>query len=387
MSKLSLNGRIKSFYHAFQGIKTAVLTQRNMWIHLFITLVVIVAGFVLNISAHHWMMLVLSIALVLFAEMVNTSFEFLCDALHPETHPLIKQAKDVAAGAVLVMAFGAALIGLIVFLPSIFGQIMHKKMSIILFLLVVLSGTLCAKKSDPFPFALNSGIDFMLFSAGVALSTSYMMQPSVLTQKQLDALNPADVSAFDRSAINQNHQWANPVADALLITSLVAPALLYADRKTRSGWFTYGVMYIESFLLTTGLNGAFKISTKRVRPYVYRTGESHKKSDRQSFYSGHTAHVWNSLIFSATTFTIMYPKSKMLPLVWIGAVGIGTTVGTMRYLSGDHFPTDIMMGAIMGILTGVSIPLLHHYFYKKKVMIMPVAVSGGAMLTVSIRLN
>ena len=264
---------------------------------------------------------------------------------------------------------------------------MHKKYAIILFLLTILTSALFAEKKDAFPFNLNPGIDFLLFSSGVALSMSYTMQPSILTQKQIDILNPEDVPAFDRSAINQNHHWAGTVGDVILITSLAAPALLYIDKGTRNGWFTFGVMYVESFLLTTGLNGAFKMGVKRVRPYVYRTGESNKKSDRQSFYSGHTAHVWNALIFSATTFTIMHPKSKMLPLVWLGAIGVGTTVGTMRYLSGDHFPTDIIMGAVMGALTGVTIPLLHHYFYKKKVMIMPVAVSGGAMLTLSVGLN
>lgn len=121
MSKLSLGKRIKSFYHAFQGIKTALFTQHNMWIHLFITLIVIGSGFALNITATQWNMLVLSIALVLSTEMLNTAFEFLCDALHPEIHPLIKKAKDVAAGAVLLTAIGAATVGLIIFIPYIIG--------------------------------------------------------------------------------------------------------------------------------------------------------------------------------------------------------------------------------------------------------------------------
>ena len=121
MSKFSLNSRIKSFGYAFAGIKTLVQTQHNMWIHLSVASLVVLFGFLYEVTTTEWIFLTLSIVIVLFAEAMNTALEFLCDAVHPENHPQIKQAKDVAAAAVLITAIGAAIVGLIVFVPYIFG--------------------------------------------------------------------------------------------------------------------------------------------------------------------------------------------------------------------------------------------------------------------------
>lgn len=96
-------------------------SQQNAWIHAFATIVVVIAGFVLNISSGEWCLLVLAIMAVWMAEALNTAFEFLADVASPEFHPLVKKAKDVAAGAVLISAIGAIVIGIIVFGPYVLG--------------------------------------------------------------------------------------------------------------------------------------------------------------------------------------------------------------------------------------------------------------------------
>jgi hypothetical protein len=80
---------------------------------------VLAAGFFFHVSSADWCWIILAISIVWTAEALNTAFEFLADAASPEFHPLVRDAKDVAAGAVLVTAGAAAVIGTIVFWPYV----------------------------------------------------------------------------------------------------------------------------------------------------------------------------------------------------------------------------------------------------------------------------
>lgn len=92
-------------------------TQHNAWVHLAATVVTLTAGWAVQLTAGEWCWIVLAMSSVWTAEAMNTAFEFLCDATTRDFHPLVGKAKDVAAGAVLLTAIGAATIGLIVFVP------------------------------------------------------------------------------------------------------------------------------------------------------------------------------------------------------------------------------------------------------------------------------
>ncbi len=111
--------RIKSLGFAFIGIATMMRTQHNAWIHLASTVTVVSAGIWFAVPRDEWAWLVLAIVAVWTAEALNTAFELMCDVASPEFHPLVKQAKDVAAGAVLIAAFGATIVGLLVFAPRL----------------------------------------------------------------------------------------------------------------------------------------------------------------------------------------------------------------------------------------------------------------------------
>src|SRR6267154_1473585 len=111
------SGRIRSFRHAIAGVLRMIQCQHNAWIHAAATLVVVAAAFVLRISAADWCWIILAISIVWTAEALNTAFEFLADAASPDFHPLVRDAKDVAAGAVLVTALASSVIGAIIFWP------------------------------------------------------------------------------------------------------------------------------------------------------------------------------------------------------------------------------------------------------------------------------
>jgi len=115
----SFTGRIRSFKYAIAGIWTMLKSQHNAWIHACATIAVVTAGFVFGISTAEWCWLVLAIIAVWMAEALNTAIEFLADVASPEFNPLVKKAKDVAAGAVLISATGAIIIGIIIIGPHV----------------------------------------------------------------------------------------------------------------------------------------------------------------------------------------------------------------------------------------------------------------------------
>jgi diacylglycerol kinase (ATP) len=113
------SGRIRSFQHAGRGVAVLLASQHNAWIHAAATVGVVVVGLMLRIPAASWCILTLAMASVWVAEAMNTAFEFLCDVASPEFHPVVKKSKDVAAGAVLLSAVGAAAVAALVFGPHI----------------------------------------------------------------------------------------------------------------------------------------------------------------------------------------------------------------------------------------------------------------------------
>jgi len=114
-----LSARLRSFSHAFRGLKVLLQSQQNARIHTVATVLVVAAGVMLRISPVEWVLIVLAILCVWVAEALNTAIEFLVDLASPELHPLAGKAKDVAAGAVLIAAIGSAIIGGFVFAPYV----------------------------------------------------------------------------------------------------------------------------------------------------------------------------------------------------------------------------------------------------------------------------
>ena len=110
-----------SFKYAFEGIGEAWKTEQNLKIHFIIMFLVIIAGFVFKITITEWLICLLLFALVISLELINTAIETTVDIAMPEINEKAKYAKDIAAGAVLFSAIISVIVGLIIFLPKIFG--------------------------------------------------------------------------------------------------------------------------------------------------------------------------------------------------------------------------------------------------------------------------
>lgn len=121
--KSFITSRIAAFGHAFRGWYYVMQTQQNAWIHAAVSTVVFVICFWVGLPPRDWAVVILAIALVFSAEFVNTSIEAVVDLASPVHHPLAKVGKDVGAGAVLVAASAAFLIGLLIIGPPLWAKV------------------------------------------------------------------------------------------------------------------------------------------------------------------------------------------------------------------------------------------------------------------------
>lgn len=115
--------RLESFRCAFSGIWYTLKTQRNAQIHLFIAIVIVILGLILNLPLIKWAILILTMGFVLVTEMLNTVAEAAMDYATTDFNPQVKIVKDVAAGAVLTAAITAVIVGLLILGPPLLERL------------------------------------------------------------------------------------------------------------------------------------------------------------------------------------------------------------------------------------------------------------------------
>ncbi|MBQ6820291.1 MAG: diacylglycerol kinase [Clostridium sp.] len=173
---------VESFNYAIEGIIHTVRTQRNMKIHLFVALIVLLLCFVIEISKFEFLILLVTISMVLSAEIINTAIESAIDMTTNHYHPLAKIAKNAAAGAVLITAINALIVGYFIFwdkISLISYDILYRirQLSpylVLIALIVVVISTLIVKaifgEGTPLRGGMPSGHSSLAFSIATAIS-------------------------------------------------------------------------------------------------------------------------------------------------------------------------------------------------------------------------
>ena len=113
-----LRKRLLSYVYAARGVRQLFKTEFNAWVHLGIALCAITLGVIFNLSSIEWIAIAICCGLVLGAEAMNTAIEYLANCYTTEKNEQIRKVKDIAAGAVLICAIAALVVGLIIFLPK-----------------------------------------------------------------------------------------------------------------------------------------------------------------------------------------------------------------------------------------------------------------------------
>jgi diacylglycerol kinase (ATP) len=175
---------LKSANFAIEGILQAAKTQRHLRYHFFSSAIILLLSFILGISRMEFLIIALSVIAVLLAEMFNTAIESIVDIVSPEHNESARIAKDIAAGAVLITAFGVAVIGYIILFPylrDVFHQGLYitkhsrEEIALIAFIIVVILVVITKTyfgRGLPLSGGMPSGHAALAFSAWVA--TTYI---------------------------------------------------------------------------------------------------------------------------------------------------------------------------------------------------------------------
>jgi diacylglycerol kinase len=111
---------LNSFKYAWNGFVVGFREQLNLKIHVIIALIVVAAGYYFHITVAEWYVIIITIALVISLELINTAIENLVDLVTMERKPLAGKIKDVAAAAVLVVSVASVIVGILIFYKYIF---------------------------------------------------------------------------------------------------------------------------------------------------------------------------------------------------------------------------------------------------------------------------
>lgn len=242
-----------------------------------------------------------------------------------------------------------------------------------MFIWLTLHSFASTAQSSQSPYQLNTGREIVLTGAGaITFGTSVLLNRSVdpLTPADVAALNRNDVNAFDRGATNEWNPSIARISDLTLYTNAGLPILLTLGTKPmREDMKTLGIMYLETLLIANGVESTVKALSQRPRPFVFNPDvpldEKLTRDARQSFFSGHATTAFATAVFTSEVFRHYFPESKLKPVVWVGTLGLASATCVMRYESGRHYYSDLLVGAAFGSLVGWGIPKLHEVKNKR----------------------
>jgi len=216
------------------------------------------------------------------------------------------------------------------------------------------------------PYSLDTGREAAIFGGGIILSAvdlKIISNTEPIPIEELRTLSRNNINSFDRGATYNWSPQAADWSDILLITSVVSPLLSFTSSAVQNDGGTYITMYLQNILTIYSISHLPKPLVRRYRPYSYNTEVDDSIRTRQgatlSFFSAHTSVSFASAVFLSTTFNKYNPDSNLTPYIWGTSLLLASAVGYLRFASGDHFPTDIIVGAIVGSVIGYLIPLIH----------------------------
>jgi len=221
-------------------------------------------------------------------------------------------------------------------------------------------------------FALDPVKDSILLGSGVLLSGGNLITKYALevNRNKYDGqtFDKDDVNSFDRFFMNSYSKTKDRVADILLLASIFTPAVLAATE--REEWLTCAVMYAETLLIANGIKETVKVCVDRTRPFMYYDSDSYPADDLEdgdwadSFFSGHASLSFAGATFASYTFCKYFPESSWRIPVIAGSYALALSTASMRILSGNHFMSDVITGAVFGSAVGFLVPWLHTFNAK-----------------------
>lgn len=184
------------------------------------------------------------------------------------------------------------------------------------------------------------------------------------TVQEIQSLNKDNVPAFDRWAIKPYDKSLDKISYYPFYASIPLPFIFFlSNGKTNKDFFKLSLLYWEVLSVMGVLGTASTYYVDRYRPYTYsdetpmdvRTN----KVAKNSFFSGHVEMVAAPTFLIAKVYSDYYPESKIKWAFYGFALTATAATSYLRLKAGEHFPSDIILGAVVGALTGILVPEFH----------------------------
>ena len=214
------------------------------------------------------------------------------------------------------------------------------------------------------PYSLDFARELTLLGAGnimTGLGVLLYNNTEPLTEEEVALLDPSDVAKFDRVAITTKK--TDRAGDILLMSSVFLPLTFLFQNDTKKDMGTLGIMAAEVFLLQLGVNSLAKGLVGRARPFVYDENTPMELKTtvnaKRSFFSGHASTAASMSFYVAKVFSDYLSNTTTKTIIWTSAALYPTVMGFLRIDTGNHFPTDVIIGYATGAVIGYLIPALH----------------------------
>jgi len=184
------------------------------------------------------------------------------------------------------------------------------------------------------------------------------------SQATLDGLKISDLNWFDRWGVHPYSKSIDNLSYVPFFVAMPLPLIVFGiDSRMRTDFWKLSLLYAEALTMTGALYTSAVHYVNRRRPLVYESSspiDTRKSSNsRNSFFAGHVALVGTSVFFIARAYADYHPESRIKWVFYGGAAAITGLTGYWRSRAGEHFPTDIALGAAVGTLSGLLTPALH----------------------------
>jgi len=212
-------------------------------------------------------------------------------------------------------------------------------------------------------YLLKPEKEICLFTAGAGLTVLGYSLPGRMDQAVDFSGSARDLIYPERFSVRCRRADLDRASDITVALCSLMPVLLPLSGETAGCGGRHAVMYCESILILNGLVNVSKNAVQRARPYVYHRAVPgqvfDEKKDYQSFFSAHTAFAFLGAVYTGTVLEQTRPGALWNRYVWIGGLSLAAVTGMFRILSGNHFPTDVLTGAVIGSVIGYLIPAVH----------------------------
>jgi len=207
-------------------------------------------------------------------------------------------------------------------------------------------------------------IPLTLAADGMALyGMSVIYGRDKVPEAEILALNSNNINSFDRSTADNYDLKAKSASDKLFYGSMPLPLVLLFDKEIRKDAGKIGLLYLQAMGIFGSIYTSSAMIADRFRPYSYNPnvdlGRRTRGGVRNSFFAGHPGLVATATFFAAKVYTDYHPEMKNKWILYTLAGGAATATGLLRIKAGEHFPTDVMVGIPVGVLTGILVPHFH----------------------------